>query len=108
MQCIVCEKELKKAHKNACQFCGHKACEKCAYKLRIFANQNMEKVPDLNLSELQRTCRMGRSCQICDRKFFLREAFEAQLAQHANFEQKVEKVDISLYDSQVELDEVTD
>ena len=40
LNCIVCEKELKRNHKHACQFCGHKACEKCAYKLRMFANQN--------------------------------------------------------------------
>ena len=38
MQCIVCDKELKRNHKHTCQFCGHKACERCAYKLRIFAN----------------------------------------------------------------------
>jgi rRNA maturation endonuclease Nob1 len=37
--CVVCDKELGKKHKNACQFCGHKACDKCAYKLRTFANQ---------------------------------------------------------------------
>ena len=71
--CIVCEKELKRTHKHTCQFCGHKACEKCAYKLRVYANQRMDKLPDVALNELQNVCRMGRACRVCDRKFFLRE-----------------------------------
>ena len=53
-KCIVCDRELKKSHKHVCQFCGHKACERCAYKLRVFANQNsaLERVENLALSQI--------------------------------------------------------
>ena len=63
------------------QFCGHKACEKCAYKLRTFANQQRRVArsshlsSSFNPSEMQKTCRMGRVCRICDRKFFLRASY---------------------------------
>ena len=76
-QCYVCDKELRRSHKLTCQFCGHKACEKCAYKLRVFANQQspFEAVGNMALSEITRVMQMGICCRICDRKFFLRASY---------------------------------
>ena len=37
--CVVCDAKLGRNEVNHCQFCGHKACKKCAYKMRLFANQ---------------------------------------------------------------------
>ena len=68
----------------------------------------MEQVPDLDLSELQRICRMGRACRICDRKFFLRQSFEAQLTQLDHHVHKTIKVDVALEQAHIELDEVHD
>ena len=89
-QCIVCDKTLKNNHKNTCQFCGHKACEKCAYKLRVFANQNKKlvKCDNLDLSQIQQSCKMGRVCRICDRKFFLRATFQKYAAKASVYVQK--------------------
>lgn len=85
--CIVCDKELKRAHKHICEFCGHRACEKCAYKLRVFANQfaSIQQMENLALSDLQRQCRMGRCCRVCDRKFFLRASFQSHAAQIGHY-----------------------
>ena len=68
---------------NHCEFCGHKACKKCAYKMRLFANQSgkvkLSRMQDADLLTMQRVCKMGRVCRICDRKFFLRASFEKHI-----------------------------
>ena len=35
-KCISCDKDLERKNKHFCQFCGHGACKKCAFKLRPF------------------------------------------------------------------------
>lgn len=109
--CIVCDKDLKKNHKHACQFCGHKACEKCAFKLRVFAKQQAEDLPDLEnmaLSDIQKRCRMGRVCRVCDRKFFLRASFSKFATQLTYYISETQVVDEQNLQVQIELDEVND
>ena len=55
------------------------------------------------LSEIQRFCKMGRACRICDRKFFLRTSYQgyATLLTHfiddiAEIEQNFNMVKIDL------------
>ena len=112
IQCIVCDKEFsKKSHKHGCQFCGHKACERCAYKLRVFANQNLVKVGDITnlaLSDIQKKCRMGRVCRICDRKFFLRASFQQYAGQLQYYVSETVVVEKELEELQEEIDEIAD
>ena len=37
--CIVCDAKMGKSDINFCQFCGHRACKKCANQMRMFAGQ---------------------------------------------------------------------
>ena len=37
--CIVCDAKMSKSDINYCQFCGHRACKKCANQMRMFAGQ---------------------------------------------------------------------
>ena len=36
----------------------------------------MKHIEDADLASMQKVCKMGRVCRICDRKFFLRASFE--------------------------------
>ena len=83
-QCIVCDTKMGRSEINHCQFCGHKACKKCAYKMRMFANQasliKRQQLNNMDLNTMQKVCKMGKVCRICDRKFFIRTSYE----QHAS------------------------
>jgi hypothetical protein len=60
------------------QFCGHKACEKCAHKKRAFANSkySFKQMKEMSITKIQKECTMGTVCRICDRKFFLRLTYQ--------------------------------
>ena len=46
----------------------------------MFANQHgqgqADAIGNMALSDIQRFCKMGRACRICDRKFFLRTSYQ--------------------------------
>ena len=48
-------------------FCGHKACEKCAFRLRPFAcKDEVIDMENKSRSELSKISTMGIACRICD------------------------------------------
>jgi hypothetical protein len=57
-----------------CEFCGHKACEKCCYKQRPFANTKVD-TTGMTLEQMHKVCQFGKICKVCDRKFFLRTTY---------------------------------
>ena len=78
--CKVCDIKMGRTETNHCQFCGYKACKKCAFKLRMYANQadkvNENQMTKMSSSKMQKTFKMGKVCKICDRKFFIRASIE--------------------------------
>ena len=60
------------------------------------------------MSEIQRICKMGRACRICDRKFFLRASFQGHAAQIAYYANESQAVEDNLNEIQLELDEIND
>ena len=96
-KCVVCAIKMGKADTNHCQFCGHKACKKCAYKMRMYANQ-ADKVQEnqmlkMNSVKMQKTFRMGKVCRICDRKFFMRASIEGYANEIEFFEEQAERLE---------------
>ena len=108
LQCIVCDKKLKKNHKHTCQFCGHKACNRCAYKLRLFAQQqyDLDWTKNLALSQIQKLCKLGRCCRICDRKFFLRASFQHYSGEISFYFEETEMIEECLHEEELIFDKI--
>ena len=61
---------------------------------------------NLALSDIQKQCRMGRCCRICDRKFFLRASFQNHATQINHYHQEASKVSMDLNGTKAEIEDL--
>ena len=66
-----------------------------------------EVMNNMALTDIQRHCRMGRCCKICDQKFFLRENYQIYSDQISFFVYEIEDMEEQLNIKDNEIDEIT-
>ena len=100
--CISCDKKLTRKNPILCQFCGHRACEKCCFKTRPFvktfrSGSSSDSVDGKDAG--------GKVCRVCDKKFILRSSCQEIAAESVRIDKNKDELIIEMKRKDSELAE---
>ena len=76
----------------------------------MFANQHgqgkADAIGNMALSDIQRFCKMGRACRICDRKFFLRTSYQGYANMLTHYIDDIAEIEQNLNIVKIDLNEL--